>query len=107
MAKKMTKKKTKKLMIKHKVIERKEYVFSIFFTVITLFFLVGITSFMLKTGVVYYGKISYVILPLIWISWILFIIKNKLWKPKKIKYIEHVINDEEVTKELDLPWKKM
>lgn len=76
------------IKIKHQIIEVKEYVFPIFFLIMTLFFLFGISLFIIQLGDIMSTLIT---IPIIWIvgGWIM--IKKDLWRPKKVKYVEHII----------------
>ena len=74
--------------IKHQIIEVKEYVFPIFFTIMTAFFVLALSLFVYNLG----DEILYSIaIPVAWILWSYVIFKNDLWRPKKIKYVEHII----------------
>jgi len=79
--------------IKHQIIEVKEYVFPIFFVIMTLFFLIGLSLFI----IINIDDIAFMItaIPIIWIIFGFIIIKNDLWRPKKVKYVEHIIIEED------------
>lgn len=74
--------------ISHQITETKEYVFPIFFSIMTLFFLFGVSLAVIDMDNLLFSLIS---IPVIWILWIWVIIKNDLWRPKKVKYVEHII----------------
>jgi hypothetical protein len=74
--------------IKHQIIEVKEYVFPIFFSILTLFFLFGISLFVIQEDNIIFTLTA---IPIIWIGWGWIIIKYDLWRPKKYKYVEHII----------------
>jgi hypothetical protein len=80
--------KNKMAKIKHQIIEVKEYVFPIFFSIMTLFFLFGISLFIVQFGDTIFSLTA---IPVLWVLWGWAIIKNDLWRPKKVKYVEHII----------------
>jgi len=74
--------------ISHQIIEVKEYVFPIFFLIMTLFFLFGVSLFVIEQiDIIFAGMF----IPIIWVAWFWVMIKKDLWRPKKIKYVEHII----------------
>jgi hypothetical protein len=77
-----------KSKIKHQIIEVKEYVFPIFFSIMTLFFLFGISLFIVQFGDTIFSLTA---IPVLWILWGWGMIKHDLWRPKKVKYVEHII----------------
>ena len=76
------------MKIKHQIVEHKEYIFPVFFSIMTLFFLFGISLLIIDMGDWIFSFLS---IPIIWIIFAFIIIKNDLWRPKKIKYVEHII----------------
>jgi hypothetical protein len=84
--------------IKHQITEVKEYVFPIFFSFMTLFFLFGISLAIIDMENSLFSLFS---IPIIWILWIWVIIKNDLWRPKKVKYVEHIIIEDKMVKKVN------
>lgn len=54
----------------------------------TSFFMIGISAFIIN---VEDWILSVTLIPIIWLTGIWILIKNDLWRPKKVKYVEHVI----------------
>lgn len=84
-------------IIEHRVVEERDYIMPLFWLFMTCSVLIGI-SYVLW-GVLYQetqsNTIDFIILLLLWALYIFSIIKRGLWKPEKIKFVEHVILDEE------------
>jgi hypothetical protein len=99
--------------IEHIIIEKTDYIMPIFFLILNLSFFI-IISYL--AGITLYTKtnsemFTTILLALFWFIWILGIIKNKAWRPEKVKTIEHVIKEDIIKKknifEILKWWKKI
>jgi len=82
--------------IEHRIVEERDFIMPLFWLFMTCSVLIGI-SYVLW-GVLYQetqsNLIDFIILIGLWALYIFSIIKRGLWKPEKIKFVEHVILEE-------------
>jgi hypothetical protein len=91
-----------KIRIEHQIVEKTDFIMPIFFLMLNLGFFIMITYL---AGITLYTEtnsevFTIGILALSWFVWIWGLVRNKVWRPEKIKTIEHVVIGAEEEKKI-------